>query len=33
VIAVVYVQVNAIHENAEVFDSKAEGVFKYLQVG
>ncbi|KAI7845415.1 hypothetical protein COHA_000968 [Chlorella ohadii] len=25
-------KVNAIHENAEVFDSKAEGVFKYLQV-
>ena len=26
-------QVHAIHENAEVFDAKAEGVFKYLQVG
>lgn len=25
-------QVNAIHENAEVFDARAEGVFKYLQV-
>ncbi|PRW32920.1 phosphate transporter [Chlorella sorokiniana] len=25
-------KVHAIHENAEVFDAKAEGVFKYLQV-